>query len=1445
MKTLKKSWIALLVVAVAFSLAAVIAVAVSPSDAGTLERLDALIAEVNSAATAKDKATKLAEVSSYLTGHTFADDEVETAQERFEKLCEQVSEFTVKEVENTLDGIVQMTNAKDARMRLTNVQELLAGKGYIDSSTEDVARLIADANVVNSYITLTYIGMDQVKLRERGETLRSFFNEIAAKPLDENSKYYTLCMEKREAVVDKTINLLYGELENYLTIAEDAEKTDDERMAATEDFRVFCKACYFDTARKEYIALTDRCGIVEGRIYLGKINAAETIYDKGVLLKEAVLLLAKAAMVKAEGDTESPKAKFFADFETKRADVTEALYKKAQELLDTATAKGAENPADLLAEYDKYLDNCYFADADARTDELKQEKRATDAILLLYAVEDAGANPEGGVVAAEKALKVLVVFLNENTVDAGAKLGKTFYDKYNGETGVYEETVGAFYDYLGTLTEKIAAAAEDFEAARLAKDTLLSLAEDAYFLPATDERQVEYLADLAATECGFGTRAVDWAIEEFEKALAMTDTAAKRAKVEEVAATFDSYGIVRYDDPKTKEETAFNAKYDTYTDTHFYAVLDTLADDAIAAEAKGVEDLGEYFTAIKKHLATYSYDKKERWMAYETKTLDVRKHYGAYLIGEANRMCDEAEQSEGAAVLAGYNKLSAFYRSHDFYEDQSYFDFLDRLQALSERAAVVLEEVKAKLEAEVPLSEYADTSENLFTFESGKVTGANTSAKNRVYIDSEHGGYQSDKCMTIVYEESLDTYYTWSITGAANNCVVLEFDITTFTDMPAVISLQTGASSKSKGRVYPQFFSMKTSNGQTNLYTKANGGTLLKEDIIQQGVWTHIAMSYDPATKYVQLYVNYEKVGAPYKESVTGCIDWELTEGVRLGTKNATGSVSYDNLRFYKGTVPRNVNRFLTMASDDKFLLFADLLEKYHEDKSSTDITNVSYAYTQMSALLSGYWSSSIGDYTVEDEALRHAVDVYLATDKASIDREMNNVAFKDLQKYYESLVALDGDIDAIDDRTTLLKQIDDYISANEDSLDMASDEYKDLAAKIEEESARLTIDTRVKNFDDAIKRFERAPSLAAMNRHYESCKEAYGDGFDAATLARFKNLPSLIEKYNGFASDIDAKVKEANSKSIVECMRYVAQYTEEEYEEKYEEINKYILVVRDLVTPNADGTLKYKTGYLGVTSAVRLYNKVNDFFYQKLQLEHIEKLSTELNKYLTLDSYIEKQGVCIYIRNYVATNDVDENNAEIRRIIESCAVYEEELGIKDGVVDPDLPNYQLEKYKKLIEQNTEYFVDTVSRMAFLESYVELKEMYDDVMKIYYYMNIDSEKVQAAIEEFSKYQSILREMETHSELFIKAMEDYKAAENATDRYKALSKAYTELTLGANEYYEGISDAMAMYRTAADAYNAKAEIVNDELSSAVSVMCTARADIDGVKYVIAAFRKRYE
>lgn len=1436
MKTLKKSLIALLIVAVTLSLAAVIAVAVSPTQGGTLAEVNALIEQVKAAPTAKAKATKLSAVSSYISSHAFPDAESEKVRDNFAKISSEVSDFTIKEADTRLAAVLRMTKAIEARVELNAIRALVNGEGYIDRSTGVSDRLNGDIAVADACVDLMYIGLDEVDLIERGEVLLEFMNKIKTNPLNTASAYYSLYEEKKNTVVDKTIGLLYDELNAKLVIAENTEKTVDERLAAIADFRALCVRCYFDTARSEYKTLVDRCSVADGRIYLIKIAAAEALYDKGKLLKDACRALENSGLIN-NGAADSDKTKFFAEHETVKKEVSDLLYAEATRLLHLAAAEDTADRAGALAEYDKYLADCCFDASDSRYGALIVEKTAADAMVLLYVVTD-----KTDVVEQNKALKTLIVFLNKSTLNTATGLGKVFNDRYSGTAGVYEIVMSAFYNHMETLTNTLGDDTVDFNRAREAKETILALVADGYFESGTD-RQKAFTAALSASERGFGGRAIDWANAELRAAMAMTDAAGKKTRIKNTKTSFESYGVKKYASPSTNDEIAFNDKYDTYTDTLFYAELDILVDDLIAANDAG-EDLSPFFDAINEHLATYSYDSEsEDFAAYTAKVAPVKKAYGKKNLDEANALCAAAEEKTGADLLAAFRRVDKFHRTHEFYEDEDYLAFLTRLAALSERADAALAQLKAKLDEDVPLSEYNDSTVSTLTFEAGAISGTNTSSKNRVFIDRENGGCNSEKCMTIVYGEEMDTYYAWTAI-AVKQSVVLEFDVTSFGTIPTVLTFNTGANSTSKGRVFPVFFRFVTVAGKTDLYTK-NGGKLLKQDILQPGVWTHIAMTYNPVTKMIQMYVNYEKAGEPYQESSAGCTDWDWTEGLRLGSKNKEGTVSFDNLTTYVGTAPRTVDRFKNMSSEDKFLTFGTYLEKYQQNPEAMRIADVNYSYSQMSSLLQKYWSTITNSYITDDPDLRHMVDVYRTTDKESIRKAMSVITLNGLKDLYDHLMSISTGTAYVSDRESALEKIDNYIESNRDTLDITTDAYKKLMADIDVQRTAIELGARVKKFADAIRRFELAPSLAAMTRHYATCASIYGDGFDLDTLSAYSDLPDLIRKFQNLRATLEAKTKEANSKSIVDCMGYVAKYDRKEYEEKYEEINKYIVIVRNLITPNEDGSLKYQVGYLGLSSALRLYEEVNGFFFERLQREHIAKLSAELNKYTTLDSYIEKLGVCIFIRNYIATNAVDQNNAEIRRILESCSVFEEELGLKDGKEDPDRPNYQLEKYKKLIEQNTVYFVDTVNRMVFIDGYADLKKTYDDVMKIYYYMNIDSAEVQAAQREFAKYENILREMETHSELFIKAMAAYAEAQTPTEKYKALSAAYGELFLGANAQYEGISDAMATYKDAAAAYNAKADTVNAELASTVTVMCSARVEYDAVKYVVAAFRKRYE
>lgn len=1449
MKTLKKPLIALLAFAVVLSLAAVIAIAASPTPQGSLEEMNALIAEVDAAASSREKKKALDAVTAYIQEHEFSVADIDIAQERYDEVCERVSDFTVEDLQSRLAAIMKSKpkESLNARLETNAVQSILQGEGYIAPTDARYAQLYRDVKVVDAFVDLLYIGRDDVEIIERGETLRTFFDKIGKEPLDEGSEYYAAYMQKNEEVVDATITLLYDNLRDCLAKAESTEASEEEILAAVADFRALCERCYFKTEEPEYIALCDRNTLAELKLLVGKVNAAEELFDKGVALKTVYAAWGESGMARnGEEDTESDKAVFFAALDRLTEELTGQLFDKVNGILtDVMSEEPSAERGDLIADYDNWIDNCYFPTGEDRYTLLDGRRLVAETYILLYSVKDAkdDAAEDGGVIEQSKRLRELVDFYTEKTYNPSVAETALLKKEY---TDLKAQVTEDFYDHLKELTDRIAKANEDFDAAKKAKDIILSLADEAYF-DRKNAKHAEYLEALSASERAFGTKAIDWAVKAYREAMALEDTEEKKLTVAKIKEDFTSYGVDPIDNATSEDDIAFNALYDGYTAALFYAELDLLCDDAVKAYNDEADDLSEYFAAIKAHLATYSYDRTSaEWKAYSQKIKKANDSYQSQLLARADELCTAAEGKSGREQLTAFNLLKAFYNANDFEKSEAYYKFLERYEKISVAASATLAEIKAALEAQVPLSDYGrDSGSSPLTFDSGSVTGANIANGNRVYVNTEDGGCDSAGSLTIDYKSTTpDTYYTWSV-KIIESVMVFEFDVTTFTSMPPTVSFCTGATNTDGVRKFPAFFRLSTSNGKTNLVTDQS--VVLKEDILTPGVWTHIAMVYNDTTKMIQMYVDYEKAGPEYKESTSGCTNWTLNEGLRLGGRSAREdvSVSFDNLTYYPGSVPRTTDRFTKMENDEKFLFFGNFLEEYAIDPDAHDIADVNYAYTQMNTMLSSYWSTSEKTYLTEDLDLRHSVDIFLSIEQAKINEQMKDIVFNELKALYDALFALESTTDTISSRSDLIDQIDSYIETNSSTLDQTTDKYKALVADVDAERARLVIDERVSEFKNGIIRFRRATSLVAMKRHYATCETAYGDGFDAETILRFSDLADLIEEYEGFYDDLMSKTREANAKSIVECMKLVALYSEDEYEEKYDEINTYIVIVRSFLTPAADGSLQYQQNYLGISSAIKLYNRVNDFFYQRLQLEHVAKLQAQIDKYSSLDSYIEKLGVVMYVRNYVAANDVDKENDAIRKILEACAVYEQELGMKDGEVDPDLPNYQLEKYEKLIEQNTVYFVDIVTRMALIDGYSELKAMYDSAMEIYFYMNIDSEEVKAALTVFNSYESILREMETHSKLFIEAMEAYAIAETATDKYKALSRAYSELTLGANEHYDGIADALALYATASEAYNTRTETITSEITATVSVMCSARADFDGVKYVIAAFKKRYD
>ena len=74
-------------------------------------------------------------------------------------------------------------------------------------------------------------------------------------------------------------------------------------------------------------------------------------------------------------------------------------------------------------------------------------------------------------------------------------------------------------------------------------------------------------------------------------------------------------------------------------------------------------------------------------------------------------------------------------------------------------------------------------------------------------------------------------------------------------------------------------------------------------------------------------------------------------------------------------------------------------------------------------------------------------------------------------------------------------------------------------------------------------------------------------------------------------------------------------------------------------------------------------------------------------------------------------------------------------------------------------------------------TYEELKPLYDEAIKKYYYsMNVDSAEAQAAVETFGEYQQMILEWESNSEMFIKEVAKLTSARRTAEKFRNENRA---------------------------------------------------------------------
>ncbi len=614
---------------------------------------------------------------------------------------------------------------------------------------------------------------------------------------------------------------------------------------------------------------------------------------------------------------------------------------------------------------------------------------------------------------------------------------------------------------------------------------------------------------------------------------------------------------------------------------------------------------------------------------------------------------------------------------------------------------------------------------------------------------------------------------------------------------------------------------------------------------ISEGEWTHFIVVLNPVDFKITLYVDYIEIG---KADLVhgGKIEYPITPtNLRIcfvQSKNAT--IAIDNLKYYPGTSYRQLGKFDNMSEGDKFKYYVD----FFRNEECEPVSRYT-SYNKAADMVDTYRGQEAYKDYVEAFDLFDIDSIFSPAEKAKrlakLVEMMGNVGADNVNsKNYTEVV-------------TKIAEIEAYMIDNSYYLDKATFEYNDVKAKIVKTYAEIERVKQIPEIVDVLELFTKASTVAGMTRRaaeavavYERFNLADSDNYDKVsndpsivaflatvgkdiTLDMFYNeiIPERIAERTAYdnAGKIVAGVKRLealvkNADGLSENEFLAALIAAATAEENSDYANAYMNVIRNTI--KADN---YDKTYEGLDEAIKVFNYLDSYFYKFVVEEQLDVIQKQLDRYSLTSSYIDKLGICTYVRNYIAENSVDVKDPLIAPCYAKLLSFEEEL-----------KSYEAD-YKLILQSNTAAFIALVERMSAFVEYRDIKPLYDEALNNYYYnMNIDSEAAKVAAATFEVYDAIVKATEENSTLFVEAAKKLSKATKTSAIYKALVEcaAYVD---GVDASIDGVADALEVYNAKLSAYNAKINPVNAQIEDTANVVCSVRTiSIDAT--VLATVKK---
>jgi len=876
-----------------------------------------------------------------------------------------------------------------------------------------------------------------------------------------------------------------------------------------------------------------------------------------------------------------------------------------------------------------------------------------------------------------------------------------------------------------------------------------------------------YLDQIDAVGTGFDKEVLSASLEEYLK---------KRP----LDAEADAELITRVNAIPEKIVCAYAAELDTAADTAAMLEIFGKSDAYIAAHP--VEAPSESYTKAKAKLDTAHLTCANGYLAEIDPELGLAEN-GIKVRTLGSFLKNYPVNPE----LEGYTELAEAYAKAKLAHEEAKAD------------------ARAKLVGETTFVEYSYTTHFNNDFDGngfGKFIAGNASSGGmKAHVGEDKGKDGDNGYATVNYPFKSHVYARVDFPHQPNNFVV-DFDITSFGMTPKIpMRAENGSITVNEAtgkKIGPGYFYIMP-DGSFTTGESATENTMLLEGACIKDEWFHITLVVHTDTHVIDYYGDYEFLGS-YEIGGTQGYDYQLTH-FRMGCTGADENIGaefqLDNFQLYEGSRLRDVNYVNNMTEDELFKFHASGLNL---PGVSFKVINNSYKY--LTSNLFKYYevnSNGSGSYLTNDAELIAAVNTYLAFDYDSVVAWIQAENLETYLSMVEDVLAIERTPATLEQRQEAFDSLQEFLDSN-NGLVLIDQRYTDASAKVAVVEAQLKNENVINDFIANIDRFYSTSNAEALAGLYETITalipqletELLEDDNYYLFQAAYAKVPMLKETLEDTQA-ID------RTKRFIAAMDFISEYdTEEEWDENYDYINKYIAIAREVYREGID------VYYKNAADALEFYSAINAHYFDRVQADHIAYLEERLDAYDKTVNFVEKYGICNDIRFYAEKNDLDENNARIAELLAKADGYYAKLLL------------DLENYNAIIEENTVKFLSAMSKLTDSSDFNAKVAIYNEAEKYYGTMNVSDEAAAEARETFKALGAEITEVRADTQRFIDAvalLPGYKAQD---DLYDALIGCFI-LSAEAEEQIDGCTEAMQDMNSALTEYRQNVNTVNSELS----------------------------